>query len=111
MLLLPVEGDTTVLRGLERLAEVSVFRDGSRVQIQKLKPPTKSGWKRLHQLEALSVGSSGAPLLLRTLVAALSKVEDGLVGGKSTDHGNPPRPMRTGMWKYALQLALRQRPS
>jgi len=44
VLLLPVEGDTTVLRGLERLA--------------------------------LSVGSSGAPLLLRTLVAALSKVED-----------------------------------
>ena len=35
----------------------------------------------LHQLEALSVGSSGAPLLLRTLVAALSKVEDGLVEG------------------------------
>ena len=27
-------------------------------------------------LEALTVGSSGAPLLLRTLVAALSKVED-----------------------------------
>ena len=27
-------------------------------------------------LEALSVGSAGAPLLLRTLVAALSKVEE-----------------------------------
>lgn len=44
VLLLPVEGDATLLRGLERLAQ--------------------------------SVGSSGAPLLLRTLVAALSKVED-----------------------------------
>ena len=43
VLLLPVEGDTTLLRALEKLA--------------------------------LSVGSSGAPLLLRTLVAALSKVE------------------------------------
>ena len=46
VLLLPVEGDTTLLRALEKLA--------------------------------LSVGSSGAPLLLRTLVAALSKVEVGL---------------------------------
>ncbi|CAJ1389398.1 unnamed protein product [Effrenium voratum] len=44
VLLLPVEGDATLLKALQRLA--------------------------------LSVGSAGAPLLLRTLVAALSKVED-----------------------------------
>ena len=35
------------------------------------KPVRKFFWA-----QALSVGSSGAPLLLRTLVAALSKVED-----------------------------------
>lgn len=66
VLLLPVEGDTTVLRGLERLVPTPAESTARPARPQLLTCAT----------EAKSVGSSGTPLLLRTLVAALAKVED-----------------------------------